>query len=280
MHEVIRVETKTYEDRWAVTLIDTYNQLSTVAAGSLEREIQVFGDLFDQGVLLKGIIDQVQYSKRSGELTILDYKTRRTNTMPSAAQKRGHALQLMLYKCMLDSLTCGITKMNLLVEHLNLNFQRQLTQGVLEHIGRFGMQSLFTMSDTTGAGVGEGTSTACGALAGEGSFKLTLGELAEKISELIVGLNLPLVSSLMVQYVYQQTRDEIGVEVVVYNETWARKTFETSLEFWLGKREPHGVDLEDLWKCESCQFKEVCVWRRQKTLEQSPVATRPGHIKF
>ena len=219
-------ETKTYEDRWAVTLIDTYNQLSTVAVGSLEREIHVFGELFDQGILLKGIIDQVQYSKTTGELTILDYKTRRTNTMPSAAQKLGHALQLMLYKCMLDSLTCGITKMNLLAEHLNLNFQRPLTQGVLEHVGRCGMQSLFTTSDTTAADVGRGTSTMCSAIDGGSTFKLTLGELAKKISELIVGLNLPLVSSLMVQYVYQQTREEIGMEVVEYDEAWARRAFE------------------------------------------------------
>ena len=268
--------TKTYEDRWAVTLLDTYNQLSTVATGSLEREIHIFGDIFNQGILLKGIIDQVQYSKEIGELIILDFKTRRTNTMPSEAQKRGHALQLMLYKCMLDSLTCGITKMNLLAEHLNLNFKRELTEGALEHISRYGMQTLFTQSKTTDK-VDGNSSTAEGV---GGGLRVTLGELAEKISELIVGLNLPLVSSLMVQYVYQQTCKEIGMEVIEYDEAWARKAYENSLDFWLGKREPQGVDLEDLWKCDSCQFKDVCVWRRQKTLEQSPVATRPGQIKF
>ena len=272
--------TKTPEDRWAVTLLDTYNQLSTVAAGSLEREIHVFGDLFDQGILLKGIIDQVQYSKGTGELTVLDFKTRRTNIMPSEAQKRGHALQLMLYKCMLDSLTSGITKMNLLAEHLNLNFKRELTEGVLEHISRYGMQALFTESKVTvSANVGDNIQSSPVAEEG-GGFRVTLGELAGKISELIVGLNLPLVSSLMVQYVYQQTHEEIGMEVIEYDEPWARKAYKDSLDFWLGKREPQGVDLEDLWKCESCQFKDICVWRRQKTLEQSPVATRPGHIKF
>ena len=257
-----------------MTLVDTYNQLATVAAGSLEREINVFGDLFNQGILLKGIIDQVQYSKETRELIILDYKTRRTNTMPSEAQKRGHALQLMLYKCMLDNLTCGITKMNLLAEHLNLNFKRELTEDVLKHISRYGLQGLFSRSEMT-TNIDE-----TNPIAEEGGFKVTLGELAGKISELIIGLDLPLVSCLMVQYVYQQTHEEIGMEVVKYDEPWARKVFENSLDFWLGKREPRGVDLEELWKCNSCQFKDVCVWRRQKTLEQSPVATRPGHIKF
>ena len=279
VHEIVRVTTKTLEDRWAVTLLDTYNQLSTVASGSLEREINVFGDLFDRDILLKGIIDQVQYSKETGELTILDFKTRRTNTMPSEEQKRGHALQLMLYKCMLDSLTTGITKMNLLAKHLNLNFKCELTEGVLEHIDRYGLRALFTRSKIT-ASVGENIQNSPIIAEGEGVFRVTLGDVATKISELIVGLNLPLVSSLMVQYVYQQTHAEIGIEVIEHDERWARKEYENSLDFWLGKREPRGVDLEDLWKCESCQFKDVCVWRRQKMLEQSPVATRPGNIKF
>ena len=263
--------TVTPEDRWAVTLLDTYNQLSTVATGSLEREIHVFGELFDQDILLKGIIDQVQYSRETGELTILDFKTRRTNSMPSEAQKRGHALQLMLYKCMLDNLTSGITRMDLLAKHLNLNFKRELTEGVLEHIGRYGMWALFTKSNSVGDNpVAEGAV----------EFRVTLGDVVAKISKLIVGLNLPLVSSLMVQYVYQQTHEEIGVEVIEHDEPWVRKVYENSLDFWLGKREPCGVDVEELWKCDMCQFKDVCVWRRQKVLEQSPVATRPGNIKF
>ena len=83
---------------------------------------------------------------------------------------------------------------------------------------------------------------------------------------------------MMVQYVYQETQQDIGLEVVVHDEEWTKKTFINSLNFWLGKREPRGVDLEDMWKCETCQFKDVCVWRRQKELEQSPAASKPHHI--
>lgn len=262
----MKVETKTYEDKWAVTLIDTYTQLATVAAGGMEREISVFGDLFDQGILVRGIIDQVQLTKDTGELTILDYKTRRSKSVPTEAQKRGHALQLMLYKCMLDSLTCGMTKVSQLAEHLSLNFSRELTEGVLQHISKCGLRGLFTKSRPAAETVN---------LEEE---RVTLGELAGKISELIVGLNLPLVSTLMVQYIYQETREVIGMDVVVYDEVWTKKTFVNSLDFWLGKREPQGVDLEDLWKCDTCQFRDVCVWRRQKELEQSPAASKPHHI--
>ena len=266
VHEIVKVETKTYEDKWAVTLIDTYTQLATVAAGGMEREISVFGDLFDQGILVRGIIDQVQLTKDTGELTILDYKTRRSKSVPTEAQKRGHALQLMLYKCMLDGLTCGMTKVSQLAEHLSLNFSQELTEGVLQHVGKCGLRGLFTKSRPPAE------------IVNLEEERVTLGELAGKISELIVGLNLPLVSTLMVQYIYQETREVIGMDVVVYDEAWTKKMFVNSLDFWLGKREPQGVDLEDLWKCDTCQFRDVCVWRRQKELEQSPAASKPHHI--
>ena len=153
MHKIEKVETKTYEDTWAVTLINTYSQLATVAAGGMEREISVFGDLFDQGILVKGIIDQVQLTKDSnGELTILDYKTRRSNSIPSEAQKRGHALQLMLYKCMLDGLTCGITQVSLLARHLKLNFSRELTEDVLRYLDKNGLLELFTIAKPSKTG--------------------------------------------------------------------------------------------------------------------------------
>lgn len=268
------VVTNTPEDRWAVTLIDTYSQLATVAAGGLEREITVFGDLFDQGILVNGIIDQVQFCKTEGELAILDYKTRRTNSLPTDAQKQGHALQLMLYKCMLDNLTCGVTKMSQLAQHRNLNFSRELSEDVLTHITRCGLQGLFR----TELNVTKDTETVSDSPdLTESGICVTFGVLAGVISELIVGLNLPLVNSLMVQYVYQQTREEIGMEVIEHDETWARKMLENSLNFWLGRREAQGVDLEDLWKCESCQFRDVCVWKRQKDLEKSPAAFKP-HI--
>ena len=275
VHERVKVVTKTAEDRWAVTLIDTYTQLATVAAGGLEREIAVFGDLFDQGILVNGIIDQVQLCKEAGELTILDYKTRRTNSLPSDAQKQGHALQLMLYKCMLDNLTCGVTKMSQLAQHKSLNFSRELSEGVLKHITRCGLQKLFmTQSNVT-----KDTRTTNDSLGlTESGICVTFGALAGVISELIAGLNLPLVSTLTVQYIYQKTHEVIGVEVVEHDETWARKMLQSSLNFWLGRRDAHGVDLEDLWKCDSCQFRDVCVWKKQKDLEQSPAAFKPHHI--
>ena len=251
MHEKVKVENITKEDRWAVQLIDSYVQLASIMSGGLEREIAVFGDPFEMGILISGVIDQLQYSSESRELILLDYNTRRSNSLPSPEQKRGHSLQLMLYKCMLDFLLCGTTQMSLLSQHANLVFSTPLTSGPIEHIRQCGLHSL---------------------LIGDNDKEVLFGEVAEGIGKLIAGLGLPLVSTLVVQYEHQATGEVIGIETVEYDEQWMKAELDTCFSFWLGKRPARGVDIEQTWKCDSCQFRDICVWRMQKQLEQSPVA--------
>lgn len=251
MHEKVVIEKITKEDRWAVQLIDSYVQLASIKSGGLEREIAVFGDPFGMGILINGVIDQLQYSPESKELILLDYKTRKSNSLPSFEQKRGHSLQLMLYKCMLDFLLCGATQVSLLSQHAKLVFSTPLTSGPVEYIRQCGLQGL---------------------LMGDKDKPVLFGEVAESIGKLIAGLGLPLVSTLVVQYEHQATGEVIGIETVEYDEHWMKAELDTCFSFWLGRRPARGVDIEATWKCDSCQFRDICVWRMQKQLEQSPVA--------
>ncbi len=246
----------TEEDRWAVRLLTTYSQLAAIKSGQLEREITVFGDPFSNGILIHGIIDQLQYSPSTGELTLLDYKTRYQKTMPSLEQKKGNALQLMIYKCLLDHLTCGMTPFETLRQHLSLDFSQSLSKGPAEHIEQCGLGNLF------GGGLG----------GKDASVAVTFGEVAECVSKLIAGLELPLVSSLILQYEHQASGEVIGVDPVDYREEWMREEVASSLQFWSGERVAKGVEVEDAWKCRSCQFRDVCVWKKRRELEKLPAA--------
>lgn len=252
VHERVIVNTVTPEDKWAVQLLNTYKQLSIIKEGKMEREISIFGDLFNSGILIKGIIDQLQYSTETQELILTDLKTRRTNTMPGETQILGHKLQLMVYKILLDGLTRGTTKMELLAEHLKLNFAMRLSPSVTDHIGDLGLQELFT-SETS-----------------DETLKLDFKDFVHTASKLIRGLDLPPVTSLIVHYESQETNEMIGEEAAEFDEGWAREMLISALQFWRGDREPKGPDIEDMWKCETCQFQRVCVWKKQKELEVSP----------
>jgi exonuclease V len=81
-----------------------------------------------------------------------------------------------------------------------------------------------------------------------------------------------MVGSLMVQYEHQESGETLGVDQVEYDENWAKAEMRKSLGFWSGERAARGVDIEDAWKCESCQFRDICVWRLRQKLEASPAA--------
>ena len=252
VHEHIEVRTRTKEDQWTVKLLNTYNQLSIIKTGKMEREIVVFGDPFNIGILFTGIIDQVEYHRESMELVVMDLKTRRTPTMPGNAQKMGHKFQLMMYKLLLDGLTRGRTGVKLLAEHLHLNLLSTLSSGVMDYILDLGFSSSFCTPTKYQA--------------------LKFGEVIDNLSVLIKELDLPPVTSLVIQYEHQKNHELIGVENVIFDNDWTRETLESRVKFWTGEHLPSGPDVEDLWKCNSCQFKSVCVWTKQKALEKSPTS--------
>lgn len=252
VHERVVVSTKTREDKWAVQLLNTYKQLAIIKEGKLEREISIFGDLFNIGILINGIIDELQYSTETEQLILTDLKTRRTNTLPGETQILGHKLQLMVYKILLDGLTRGSTKMELLAEHLKLNFAAKLSPSVGDYITNSGLQSVFTAEPS------------------DDILELDFKDFVGTVSKLIRGLDLPPVTSLVVHYESQVTNEVIGEREAEFDEGWAREMVESALRFWRGEREPTGPDIEDLWKCDTCQFRSVCVWKKQKDLEASP----------
>ena len=235
-------------------------QLAGIKEGSIAREIKLFGSPFNCTATLTGIVDQLQYCSQDGDLIMLELKTRKSRSLPGEEQKRGHALQLMLYKLLLDSLTQGSMSYLSLLEGLGLKLSVPLSQGPIEYIHQSGLTSLMNWphwpeEDTT-----------C----------LSLSGLAHTINQLIIGLELPPVGTLLLQYEHQQSNDILGVELVVFDEVWARKELEKSLQYWRGERSASGVDIEDSWKCNYCQFAEVCVWRKRQIVEHSPVKKLPS----
>ena len=257
----MKVDSITKEDRMAVQLVNTYNQLAIIKTGKIERELSVFGDPFDQGILVRGVIDQLQYIPENGELILMDNKTRKTKRLPGTEQKRGIRLQLMLYKHMLDNMCLGITKSELLCKHLRLDRDADLTTGPLDYIHNCGLGSLFR-------GTGGVSNSGCSPT----STPLKFGVLADCILQHIAGLGLPMVGSLMVQYEHQESGETLGVDQVEYDENWAKAEVRKGLGFWSGERAARGVDIEDAWKCETCQFRDICVWRLRQKLEASPAA--------
>ncbi|KAG8939648.1 hypothetical protein FRC04_006095 [Tulasnella sp. 424] len=59
----------------------------------------------------------------------------------------------------------------------------------------------------------------------------------------------------------------IGSKKFSFDRELLTKQIVAAIEFWESKREPRGVDLEDTWKCDTCEFREGCEWREAKAAE-------------
>ena len=245
VHKIAEIHIVTKEDRWAVDLMKTYSQLSVIKEGGVEREIKVFGDPYDTGTIASGIIDQIQYCPSENTLIISELKTRIEKSIPHAETLRMHSLQVMVYKSLLDLFTQGQINIPHTLGALSLRTSQRLTHGPLNYMEQIGLASLLNWDPK------------------KGKLGMSLGDLAEAVGTLIAGLGLPLAGSLMLQYEHQESREILGYEGVIHDEDWAKKEVRKSLEFWCGERASVGVDIEDSWKCDYCQFADICVWKKR-----------------
>eukprot|EP00917_Polyrhabdina_sp_WS-2016_P000663 GHVP01001451.1.p1 GENE.GHVP01001451.1~~GHVP01001451.1.p1 ORF type:complete len:306 (-),score=63.20 GHVP01001451.1:315-1232(-) len=106
-HEIVEVETSSREESLAFRLVSSINLLQLLIEKKKVREVWVFG-IFES-VALRGIIDEISIETRNGQefLLISDTKTRKQETEPSDAQKRGTANQLQTYHWMVSNLRNG-----------------------------------------------------------------------------------------------------------------------------------------------------------------------------
>lgn len=44
----------------------------------------------------------------------------------------------------------------------------------------------------------------------------------------------------------------------LYDPNWVKAEIKSSLEFWMGKREPRCTPEEERWKCKYCRFAPLC----------------------
>jgi exonuclease V len=54
-----------------------------------------------------------------------------------------------------------------------------------------------------------------------------------------------------------------------YDEDLVKQALTQALEFWLGSRQQTGVDVDETWKCDVCEYKADCEWRAEQALVYS-----------
>ncbi|XP_013381053.1 exonuclease V-like [Lingula anatina] len=236
-HDVVKIKVTSNEDIWAAKLLNLYSPVISFLLGTkMRREIPIFGFPFSHNVFVIGLIDEIQFDPETFTFDILELKTRSSSrTLPSKAQSKSHSLQVMLYKKLFDDLVKGqITKYSV-AQHLRLELDKNFGEDINNSITEHGLSCL------------------------------NLSELMDCVFEKMKSLTC--INQLLLEYCFQEDNSTIGITEVKYNEEWLKETCDHYMKYWKGERPVEGVDIEEAFKCQSCEFAEVCEWREKKSKE-------------
>lgn len=238
VHDLVNVSITSKEDAWAVKFLNILSMVPALQSERRIREFPVFGEL--NGVLLVGVIDELHYTDK-GELELLELKTRRFPMPPREAQKKKDFFQVSLYKYIFDAMVQGKMTAASLIHHTKLHPERPLGPSVLKHAQR------------------------------EGISVKSLGDLMELVFLSLTMSDLPVIDRLKVEYVHQETSAVLGTEIVPYEEKEVQEKVLHYLAYWTGQRGPKGVDIEEAWKCRTCNYSDICKWRKSGRVHVAPL---------
>ncbi|RMZ80094.1 hypothetical protein DV737_g3186, partial [Chaetothyriales sp. CBS 132003] len=65
----------------------------------------------------------------------------------------------------------------------------------------------------------------------------------------------------------RRSKQFLGRKSFVFDPLYLKAYLEDSLQWWRGEREAHGVQLQEAWKCRSCDFRDDCEWLHERDRE-------------
>jgi len=221
---LIKVQPQSLEDHVALRLHNCFVGLTRLVAEGMTREIPVFGKV--NSLFVTGSIDEMVL--KNNILKIVDTKTRKSNSMPSEAQKRTTRFQLMSYKSLFDSIREGKFISDDLLNCYNFNKKSKITDEFRKQVHDIGDK-----------------------------IEPSISKLSSNVFSIIQ--EFPGTSNeFEVRYENQLSKTLIGVDKFTFDIEEFKRNCDFVEEFWLGKRSAIPVGEANKWKCEYCEFKLIC----------------------
>ena len=242
----------------------------------------------ENGRSLEAALGSITKEKR---IYVTDIKTRQSKTLPALSAMKPAILQLHLYHHMLENLAQGNFTLHQLVERYGLDPNATFSDSFIAQVGSLNQelsQSSYETQDSLDILLNHNT------LDSLWSFMLTEmraifllptesqlpTSTPQSVADLPIHEAQPtrLSPILTVEYLSssyehrpgESTRQHsLGRKSFVFNAQYLKAYLEDSLTWWHGQREAKGVELQEAWKCRSCDFRDDCVWIHER--DQSAV---------
>ncbi|RMZ73002.1 defects in morphology 1 [Pyrenophora seminiperda CCB06] len=289
VHTSVPVQAESKEDYFGLRIWNAISGLRCLRETGLTRELEVWGVI--EGQVVNGVIDELSYTcpdaqfeeqlenfnaEKSGgivplppgqigisdafakaskeglvtlesdhrQVYIADVKTRGAKSLPTGASLRPTWMQLMLYRKLLESLSLNTVDAETVLLRYDLQPLVPFTNVFLQEIDDMGPHDEASKYPNL----------------------LSLWSLLiSEIQTVLPPTTLSLV--LRAEYRYAKTGDIIGSELIAYDTDVIDKYITEEMDWWQGRREAKGVEIEEAFKCRICDFADSCSWRKTKVEE-------------
>jgi len=217
--------------------------------------------------------------KKTDKIYLTDVKTRGVKTIPKGASFQPTLMQLMLYHLMLSDLVTGKVDPKILFARYELDTTTPFSDSFIAQIAALDEEEYHdapasptrSQSPPTSSPVPSQTSTSTpdplSLLLAHNSLTSLWTLLHSQLTLTFPSGAASIGSVLKVEYRDQSDGSIIGLKTFLYDKDVISEYVDEEMRWWKGEREARGVEIEEAYKCRSCEFAEGCDWRRNKVEE-------------
>ncbi|THV53450.1 hypothetical protein BGAL_0050g00170 [Botrytis galanthina] len=218
---------------------------------------------------------RIKIRKQSNKVYICDVKTRGVRTLPNDAAFRPTRVQLMLYHHLLGNLATNSVEFSVLAARYKLDTSKAFSDAFIAQVGSMNEDDDGVYHDA----LEEQDHSAPSSSQDSMSLLLAHNNLNALWSVMISEFQITFPDGagslgriLKTEYRSRDDGEIVGIKTIPMDNEELSSYLEEELRWWKGEREARGVQLDEAFKCRSCDFAEGCEWRLQKVVEATEKA--------
>jgi len=199
------------------------------------------------------------------KIYVCDVKTRGVKSLPADSAFRPTKMQLMLYHNMLGSLAANMIDFRIIIDRYKLDAEKMFSDAFIAQVGNLNDNEYDTPEASQESY--QWTQNSMNTLLAHNSLSsLWSLMIAEFQATMPDGIN-SLGNTLRAEYRSRDTGQILGSKTFPMDTVGLKAYLQREMQWWRGDRPAQGVEIEEAFKCRSCDFADDCEWRLKKVDE-------------
>ena len=218
--------------------------------------------------------------KKTSRIYLTDVKTRGVKSVPKGASFRPTLMQLMLYHRLLSDLATNKVDAGTIFTRYGLAKDEPFSDSFIVEVGN--LNDVFYDAPNNPSQSDEDEPP----VSAQDSIQILLEHnslaqlwqlmIAEFVRTMPDGIQ-SIGKVLKAEYRGQADGEILGIKTFLHDDQLLQDYLDDEMEWWRGEREARGVEIQEAYKCGSCEFADDCTWRKTK-IEEATEAHRKRNI--